>query len=168
MTGYRWIWENSLNVDEYRKYYLDLTLGTFGGNQAHFDCSYEVSNEREVAIEKSRKTRQRQIVFHLVSLIETEFLSHDDMRALRKFLTLASVPAAVNSTHLSCFIYIRDCVGHHASAKLFAPTQPNTMCFANAVASGTFPHVTLNGDFIDSANTHELHLIVLRFFGQSV
>lgn len=157
-----------MNVDEYRNYHLDLTLGTFGGNQAHFNCSYEDLNEREVAIEKSRKTRQRQIVFHLVSLIETEFLSQDDMKALRKFSTVSSVPATVNSTHLSCFIYIRDCVGHHASAKLFAPTQPNTMKFMNAVSSGAFPHVALNGDFIDSANTHELHLIVLRLFGQTV
>ena len=157
-----------MNVEEYRRYYLDLTLGTFGGNHAHFVCSIENITEREAAIDKSRRVRQRQIVFHLISLIETEFLSQDDMRALRKFSTVPSVPATVNSTHLSCFIYIRDCVGHHASAKLFASTQPNTIGFMNAITSGAFPYATLNGDFIDSANTHELHLIVLRFFGQSV
>lgn len=157
-----------MNVDEYGKYYLDLTLGTFGGNQAHFDCSYEDLIEREAAIDKSRRVRQRQIVFHLISLIETEFLNKANMKALRKFKRVPTVPASVNSTHLSCFIYIRDCVGHHASAKLFAPTQPNTIGFMNAITSGAFPYATLNGDFIDSANTHELHLIVLRFFGQSV
>lgn len=156
-----------MNVEEYRRYYLDLTLGTFGGNHAHFVCSIENITEREAALDKSRKMRQRQIVFHLVSLIETEFIQ-GDMRVLRNFSTAPTVPASVNSIHLSCFIYIRDCVGHHASAKLFASTQPNTIGFMNAITSGAFPYATLNGDFIDCANTHELHLIVLRFFGQSV
>lgn len=156
-----------MNVEEYRRYYLDLTLGTFGGNHAHFVCSIEDISEREASLDTSRKMRQRQIVFHLISLIETEFIQRD-LKVLRNFSTSSTVPASVNSTHLSCFIYIRDCVGHHASAKLFASTQPNTIGFMDAITSGAFPYATLNGDYIDSVNTHELHLIVLRFFDQSV
>jgi hypothetical protein len=152
-----------MNLTDYRSYYLNLILGTLGGNHAHF----KITDESGEAVAKSAAYRRGLTVLALVSLIEANFLSKQQLRELRGFQTPQGLPASVNLTHLSCYIYLRDCFAHNPNAAILPPGA-NTTGFVNAVNSGTFTYATVQGTQIDVTDTHELHLIVLRLFGENV
>jgi hypothetical protein len=110
------------------------------------------------------------MVLGLVSIIESNFLTKPDLKALRKFrMPSVALPASVNQSHLSCFIYLRDCFAHNPSGKLLRSGR-NTSSFCSAVSSGTFPLAAIAGQDVTIAPraTHELHLNILRFYGQPV
>lgn len=152
-----------MNTQQYRKYYLDLILGTLGGNQTHFDLTDETGE----ASARSTLYRGGLKVLALVSLIEANFLSKKDLKAIRNFGKPTNIPSGVNRIHLSCYTYIRDCFAHNPEAKLLTPGS-NTTGFLLAIQSGQFPYCSVSNDQVRETNTHELHLIVLRFFGEPV
>lgn len=59
----------------YRAYYLDLILGTLGGNRAHF----AITDETGDATARSVRYRTGLTVLALVSLIEANFLSKQEV-----------------------------------------------------------------------------------------
>ncbi len=152
-----------MTVTEYRRYYLDLTLGVLGGNHAHFDITTPSDEQRAIY----NNYLAGLTVLALVSLIEANFLSKGEMKALRNFQTVQSLPHAIHQVHLSSFIYVRDCFAHNPLAKLLPPGD-NTTAFLAAVCNGMFSFASVSGQDIKILNTHQLHLIVLRFFGENV
>ena len=153
-----------MTLPEYRRYYLDLTLGILGGNHAHFAITMPAEIKRKADYDNYRAGL---IVLALVSLIEANFLSKSDLKALRNFQPASGVTTAVDQLHLSGFIYLRDCFAHNPIANLLPP-GPNTTAFLAAVAAGTFPFATVSGQALRIENTHQLHLLVLRLFGEIV
>jgi hypothetical protein len=152
-----------MNLQQYRTYYLDLILGTLGGNRTHFDLTDETGDART----RSTLYLGGLTVLALVSLIEANFLSKQDLKAIRNFGTPTNLPPSVNRIHLSCYTYIRDCFAHNPEAKLLTPGS-NTTEFLSAIQSGQFPFCSVSNNQVRVTNTHELHLIVLRFFGEAV
>jgi hypothetical protein len=152
-----------MSVDEYRTYYLDLVLGTLGGNHSHF----EITDETGVASQQSNRYRNGLVVLALVSLLEANFFSPQDVRCLRNFGVPAGFPANVDATHVACYLYIRDCFAHNPKGVLLSRGN-NTSAFLGAVQSGRFTFTHVVGNEIYATDTHNLHLIVLRFFGQPV
>lgn len=152
-----------MTLEHYRAYYLDILLGTLGGNRAHFS----ITDETGEAAERSAKYRRGLMVLALISLIEANFLSKAELKEIRKFGVPSSLPQGLNPTHLACFTYVRDCFAHNPDALLLPPGQ-NTTSFLNALQSGGFPFCEISGNQVVVKDTHELHLIVLRFFGESV
>jgi hypothetical protein len=147
----------------YRAYYLDLILGTLGGNRSHFTITDDIG---EAAV-RSARYRRGLVVLALVSLIEANFLSKHELRAIRNFEASSSLPPSVDQTHLACYVYIRDCFAHNPEAHLL-PQGGNTTGFQKAVQSGGFSFASLLGTRVLVNDTHQLHLIVLRFFGEPV
>lgn len=147
----------------YRAYYLDLILGTLGGNRAHFSITDETGDATSRAV----RYRGGLVVLALVSLIEANFISKQDLRTIRNFGTLPTLLPGVNPTQLSCYFYIRDCFAHNPEAQLL-PQGNNTAGFLAAVQSGHFPFGSALGTQVVVNDTHPLHLIVLRFFGEQV
>lgn len=147
----------------YRAYYLDLILGTLGSNRAHF----AITDETGDATARSVRYRSGLTVLALVSLMEANFLSKQELKAIRNFGTLSTLPPRVDPAHLSCYVYIRDCFAHNPEAPLLPPGN-NTAGFLAAVQSGRFPFGSALGTQVVVNDTHPLHLIVLRFFGEPV
>jgi hypothetical protein len=147
----------------YRAYYLDLILGTLGGNRTHF----AITDETGEAAVRSAHYRSGLVVLALVSLIEANFLSKQDLKTIRNFGAPPSLPPSVDSIHLACYAYVRDCFAHNPEAHLL-PQGINTTGFLSAVKSGRFPFAGLSGPQVVVNDTHQLHLIVLRFFGEPV
>ena len=147
----------------YNAYYLNLILGTLGGNHAHF----AMTDETGEATVRSAQYRSGLVVLALVSLIEANFLSKQTLKTIRNFGAPTSLPASVDPTHLACYAYVRDCFAHNPEAHLL-PHGINTTGFLSAVQSGRFPFACLSGTRVLVNNTHQLHLIVLRFFGEPV
>ena len=152
-----------MTLADYRTYYLDLILGTLGGNHAHL----AITDETGDATERSARYRRGLTVLALVSLIESNFLSKQDLKTLRKFEVPITFPSKVNSTHLACYIYVRDCFAHNPEA-LLLPQGTNTTGFLLALQSGHFPFGNVSDTQVAVNDTHQLHLIVLRFFGEPV
>lgn len=148
---------------QYRAYYHDLILGTLGGNRTHF----AITDETGEAAVRSAQYRRGLVVLALVSLIEANFLSKQDLKTIRNFGALLSLPPSVDPTHLACYAYIRDCFAHNPEAHLL-PQGSNTTGFLSAVQSGYFPFADLSGTQVVVNDTNKLHLIVLRFFGEPV
>lgn len=153
-----------MTLTEYRRYYLDLTLGILGGNHAHFEITMPSDEQRKAEYDNYRAGLT---VLALVSLIEGNFLAKSDLKALRNFQHASNVPPSVNQLHFSGFIYLRDCFAHNPLAKLLS-TGANTTAFLAAIAAGQFTFATVSGQAVRIENTHQLHLIVLRFFGENV
>jgi hypothetical protein len=147
----------------YRAYYLDLILGTLGGNRAHF----AIADEAGEAVVRSARYRSGLVVLALVSLVEANFLSKGDLKTIRNFGAPHSLPPSVDPTHLACYAYVRDCFAHNPEAHLL-PEGNNTTGFLSAVQSGRFLFASLSGTQVVVNDTHPLHLIVLRFFGEPV
>lgn len=153
-----------MTLAEYRRYYLDLKLGVLGGNHGHFVITMPDKTERKANYDNFRRAL---LVLTLVSLAESNLIVASDFKALRKFKPAATVPSTVNQTHLSGFIYLRDCVAHNPAATLLSGGK-NTAAFLAAVTSGQFPFVTVSGSSLSIGNVNELHLIVLRLYGENV
>jgi hypothetical protein len=152
-----------MTLAEYRRYYLELTLGVLGGNHAHFDITMPDDTARKAKYDNYRRGLT---VLALVSLAESNLITEGDFKALRKFEPTTGIPSIVNQTHLSGFIYLRDCVAHNPDTNLLSGGK-NTAAFASAIASGQFPFANVSGSALRIGNTHELHLIVLRLYGEN-
>lgn len=153
-----------MRVDEFNRYYLDLTLGALGGNSAHF----QITCEDDDSIKKEHdKYRRGLIVLALMSFIESNFLNKQQIKDLRTFKTVIGIPSSINQTHLSCYLYLRDCYAHNPFSELL-PSGQNTSGFMQAISSSNFAFANIVGNNVVIENTHELKLLVLRFFGQSV
>ena len=151
-----------MEFEEYREYYLDLTLGTLGGNRAHFNIT---RSEDDPKIAVYNNYRKGLLVLSLVSLIEANFVTKKQFKQLRNFIHVPELNSSINQCHLSCFIYVRDCFGHNPSAKLLGEGD-NTTEFKRALDKGNFEFVDLKEDGLQINNTHELHRLILRFYGQ--
>lgn len=151
-------------VEDYRRYYLDLTQGIIAGNHAHFQITMEHDDPKRVTY----KNYQRGLtVLALISLIESNFLTKQQVKALRKFEPIPDLDNAINQEHLSCYIYLRDCYAHNPFSKLL-PAGTNTDKFKETLSSNNFPFAQIQEDEVCIVDTHQLHLLVLRFYGQSV
>lgn len=153
-----------MTLSEYRRYYLDLTLGILGGNHAHFSITMPDHTTKKREYDNYRRGL---IVLALVSLAESNLITKADFKALRKFQSAVAVPSSVNQTHLSGFIYLRDCVAHNPATTVLSGGS-NTAAFLAVVASGHFPFANLSTATLSIKDTHELHLIVLRLYGENV
>ena len=155
---------------EYANYYINFIVTTLGPavkREAQNDQGLAADTALEADLE-NKKTGL--IVLALVSFIESNFFTKNDMRLLRKFQEpIDALPSTVNATHLSSFIYLRDCFAHNPMGVLLGP-GPNTSAFCTAVTSGLFCWATISGQSltVSPACIHELHLNVLRFFGEIV
>ena len=153
-----------MQIEDYRCYYLDLSLGILAGNRAHFQITME-QDDPKIAIYKNYQ--RGLMVLALVSLIESKFLNKQDMKSLRKFEVLPNLNTAINQNYLSCFIYLRDCYAHNPCSKLL-PSGVNTDGFKKALSSGSFTFAKIEGDNFYISDTHQLHLLVLRLYGEPV
>jgi hypothetical protein len=153
-----------MTLAEYRRFYLDLILGILGGNHAHFAITMPTEVQRKAEYDNYRAGFT---VLALMSLIEANFLSKSDLKALRNFQSTSSIPATINQRHLSGFIYLRDCFAHNPLAILLS-SGANTTAFLAAISAGQFPFASISGQNLRIEGTHELHLLVLRFFGENV
>lgn len=153
-----------MTLSEYQRFYLDLSLGILGGNHAHFAITMPTDNQRKAEYDNYRAGLT---VLALVSLIEANFLSKSDLKALRNFQPASSILPTVNQLHLSGFIYLRDCFSHNPLAILLS-SGTNTTAFLAAVASAQFPFASISGQNLRIESTHELHLLALRLFGEDV
>lgn len=159
-----------MTLEEYRSYYIRFLVTIIGPSvkrEAHNEPALASDLPLQVDLE-NKKTGL--MVLTLVSLIEANFLSKQDMRALRSFTVPPTpLPASVALDHLASCIYIRDCVAHNPSGVLLPPGQ-NTTAFIAAVAGRAFPWAAINSQSISISPqvTHELHLNILRFFGENV
>ena len=148
-----------MTINEFNDYYLNLKLGVLGGNHGHFDSV----NAGLETLEKSKRYRMGLMVLAVVSLIEANFLNKQDLRTIRNFEISSNVPATVNSTHLACYIYIRDCFAHNPEAMLL-PEGKNTNGFLSAVGRGEFPYGSISDNKVIVQNTDQLGSIARRFF----
>lgn len=159
-----------MTKSEYAKYYTEFiatTLKSAIEREANIDTKLRGNPALRSDLENKKNGL---IVLALVAFIESNFLSKPDLRLLRSYqLPTASLPASINPIHLSSFIYLRDCFAHNPSGVLLSPGT-NTTSFCSAVSNGGFPWAQINGQsvIIDPAGFHELHLQVLRFFGENV
>lgn len=154
-----------MTLSEYQRYYIDLTQGVLGSNHAHFSITM-LEDTRKMEYDNYRRGL---VVLALVSLAESNLITEGDFKALRKFQPAVTIPATVNQVHLSGFIYLRDCVAHNPATTLLSGGK-NTEAFLSVVASGQFPFVTISGRalHIEDKDTHALHLIVRRLYGEHV
>lgn len=106
-------------------------------------------------------------ILTLVSLAESNLISDSNFKALRKFEQATGITSTVNQTYLSGFLYLRDCVAHNPSNTLLSGGK-NTTAFIAAVSAGQFPFVSLSENLLTIGDTHELHLILLRLYGENV
>jgi hypothetical protein len=159
-----------MTVEEYRSYYIRFLVTIIGpsvNREVHNDPA--LASDSALQADLENKTTGL-MVLSLVSLIEANFLSKQDMRALRSFTAPPTpLPASVKLDHLAGCIYLRDCVAHNPNGALLPPGQ-NTTAFSAAVAGQTFPWAAIQGQAISISPQviHELHLNVLRFFGEHV
>jgi hypothetical protein len=153
-----------MRVEEFSRYYLNLTLGALCGNHAHFQitCGDDDSTKEEYD-----KYRSGLIVLALISFIESNFLSKQQIKDLRNFKTVIGIPPSIDQTHLSCYLYLRDCYAHNPFSELL-PSGVNTSGFIQAINSHNFEFASVTGNTVVIENTHELKLLVLRFFGENV
>ena len=151
-----------MEFKEYSGYYNDLTQGILGGNRAHFNITRS-KDDPKIAVYNNY--RNGLLVLSLVSLIEANFLTRQQLKQLRNFTHAPELNSSINQCHLSCFIYVRDCFGHNPSAKLLGEGA-NTQGFKRALDKGNFEFVDLKEDGLQINDTHELHRLILRFYGQ--
>lgn len=159
-----------MNITEYSNWYIRFLLTAIGPA-----VQREAANDPKLTTDSIMKAdfenkKNGLMVLALVSIIESNFLTKSDLKALRNFNPPSTtIPTSVNQAHLSGFIYLRDCFAHNPSGKILGSGQ-NTTSFCSAVASDTFPWATIVGHdmIIDPKSIHELHLNILRFYGQDV
>lgn len=153
-----------MSKEEFNQYYLDLTLGALGGNYAHFQIVYGDDNSKKNKLDNYRSGL---IVLALVSFIESNFLDREQIKNIRNFRTVDRIPPSINQTHLSCYFYLRDCYAHNPFSNLLS-SGPNTKGFEEALASNNFRFASILENKVVIENTHELKLLVLRFFEENV
>lgn len=159
-----------MNITEYSNWYIRFLLTAIGPAVRR-----EAANDHRIAADPAMQAdfenkKNGLMVLALVSIIESNFLTKSDLKALRNFnAPSTTLPTSVNQLHLSGFIYLRDCFAHNPSGKLLSSGH-NTSAFCAAVSSGTFPWATISGQdiTIEPTAVHELHLNILRFYGQAV
>lgn len=158
-----------MTVEEYKRFYVDFVLTILNPAVAQ-----EVSNDPVLRSNPARQAEYQNLVgglviLALVSFVESNFLSTAQLKSLRNFAGCAPpLPSKVNLTHLSCFVYIRDCFAHDPSGQLLSGGT-NTTQFLAALQSGAFPWASIAGSTVSlTGASHELHLMILRFFGQEV
>ncbi len=128
-------------IDDYRRYYIDLTQGVIAGNYAHFQITMEKDDPKREVYENYQRGLT---VLALVSLIESNFLDRVKMKALRKFETVPDFNTAINQEHLSCYIYLRDCYAHNPFSRLLN-SGSNTEKFKSTINSNNFPFSVCSG-----------------------
>jgi len=153
-----------MSVEDYRRYYLDLTQGILAGNHAHFQITMEHNDPKKIIY---KNYQSGLIVLALISLIESNFLTKPQIKALRKFEEVPNLNSAINQKYLSCYIYLRDCYAHNPFSKLL-PSGTNTDKFKETINSNNFPFAEIQEDNVSILDTHQLHLLVLRFYEQLV
>ena len=129
-----------MTIDEYKVYYIDFVQDILGPavKRANGDLKLQADPARQARYENLKNGL---LILGMVSFIESNFLQRAQIKSLRKFEPcLPPLPAKVNATHVSCYLYIRDCVAHDPSAKLLPPGL-NTTGFCAAVNSCAFPWV---------------------------
>ena len=159
-----------MDIADYRRFYIDFVV-TILGPSVKREATCDIKLAADVARQEVYENQKNGLVIlALVSLIEANFLTKAQLKELRGFSASPSgVPVAINPLHLASFVYIRDCFAHSPFAKLL-PSGPNTSAFLAAVRSRAFPWASSTGSDIRviPAGLHELHLIVLCFFGEAV
>jgi hypothetical protein len=158
------LYRQTMLVEDYRKYYLDLTQGVMSSHSGHFQITLEKDDPKKITYQNYQRGLT---ILALISLIESNFLTKPQVRALRKFEVVPDLNNSINQEHLSCFIYLRDCYAHNPFSKLL-PAGGNTDKFREALNSDNFPFAQIQEDDVHILNTHELHLLVLRFYDQPV
>ena len=159
-----------MTKSEYAAYYIRFIVTVLGpavNREAHNDQGLMSDPALQADLENKKNGL---IVLTLVSFIESNFLPKADLKLLRQFQAPAqALPSTLNQLHISCFIYLRDCFAHNPTGALLG-AGINTAAFTAAVASGAFPWASVSGQSITVVPTgiHELHLNVLRFFGENV
>jgi hypothetical protein len=159
-----------MDIANYRSYYIRFIVTTLAPS-----VKRAVNNDPEVAnnpvfVADLENWKNGLCILALVAFIEANFLSSIQIKLLRKFQApLPQLPQAVNLTHLSCFIYMRDCFAHDPNGLLF-PGQQNTNNFLAAISGGKFAWAAQSSQKISVVpnGIHELHLIILRLFGEQI
>lgn len=159
-----------MTIEEYRNWYIRFLITTIGPS-----VKREANNDQKLASDQLMLTdfenkKNGIMILLLVSILESNFLTREDLRNLRNFETSTTVlPISINQHHLSCFIYLRDCFAHNPSG-IALNDGNNTRCFRLALESGTFNLATIldNHIKINPNAIHEMHLNILRLFEQEV
>lgn len=159
-----------MNKSEYAEYYLGFLLTTIGSSvkrEANNDSGLKNNIAQQMTYENKKNAL---LILSLVSFIESNFITKADFKLLRQFKTPSVLPPiSINCINLSCFIYLRDCFAHNPDGVLLG-SGVNTTNFCNSISTGVFPFATISGQSItiDPKGIPELHLYILRFYGDNV
>ena len=150
-----------MTFEEYKRYYWNLTNFVLGGNEANLSI-------KELSLaEKSNcfNNLYGLTILALITFIESNFLTKRELRSLRNFEETNSIPSEIHQSHLSCFIYIRDCFAHNPSAYLLPPAT-NTEGFLSVIGNFSGADVFDDRILIKPNSIHQLHLIIRILYGK--
>lgn len=152
-----------ISFKDYIKYYLRYINSLLGIREQEYDTMEISQVEKDVYNNYLNGTK----LLLMISFIESNFLTAIKMKSLRKFESIDDIPSAVHQQHLSCFIYIRDCIAHNPNM-LLLPSGTNTDNFISSTSEGNFNYASIDGEkiILNSNSIHYLHLIIRELYGK--
>lgn len=149
-----------MDLNEYKQYYKQFveTAIQYNENDAPFH-KYDV--KKDVFCNYLDAIR----IMLLLAVIEKNLISKTAFRNLRGFKDVEQLKE-FHPKLLSCFLYIRDCIGHDVELKVFPSDKDKDRAFKQIVSSGNFGFATLDGDSIILRNQPVwwLHQTIVRMY----
>lgn len=150
-----------ISFEEYKHYYLNFISSVLGVREQELDVRGISDGEKNEFYNYSYGIK----ILYLVSFIESNFLTKQEFKQLRRFKLITDFNHNVNQEKLSCFIYIRDCVAHNPNLELL-PSGTNTDAFIEKIEKGAFNYAQIreNKVLIQPRSIHSFHLMIRRFY----
>lgn len=150
-----------ISFKEYKKYYLNYVDRLLGIREQELDVMAVSDVERRMYFNYVEGTR----ILLLVTFIETNFLEREQVRSLRNFENDDSIATGIIQSELSCFYYVRDCVGHNPKMELF-DSGGNTVAFLAECNANRFSCVEIvnNAINITPEAVKKLHMMIRTFY----
>ena len=152
-----------VSFEEYKHHYLNFISSILGIREQELDIRGISDGEKNEFYNYSYGIK----ILYLVSFIESNFLTKQEFKQLRRFELIPNFDHNIQQRKLSCFIYIRDCVAHSPSIKLL-PKGINTDAFIEIVEKGAFGYAQIieNKVLIDSRSIHTFYLMIRKLYNK--
>lgn len=149
-----------MNLNEYNEYYRSYIDTALAYNELD-ECIYEYDEKREVYVNYIYAIK----VMLLIAVIENNFTGKSGLRDLRNFKTVSGLKV-IHQSILSCFVYVRDCIGHNVSLEMFETDGANDKQFRKCIENKECPYIRLDGNkiLLDHGCIHYLHLMILGLY----
>ena len=146
---------------DYKYYYNHYINSLLGVREQEFDSINLPEKDKKLFFNYATGTK----ILLMVAFIESNFLTSKKMKKLRKFEVIDDIPNNIHQSHLSAFIYIRDCIAHNPRIELL-PSGHNTDQFLQMINEGKFHFAKIEDTkiIIKENVIQYLHLIVRDFF----